>query len=447
MKPWKQSPETPQHDDIGLSNKQLADSLSTTTLLSPSQYQLDSAKTPAETFEWIKSFFKSWNTLWSVETGIVAKLEDQTLTLFYYNKHKKLITQHAYSLKNWERIKQTLTKEWKRVDGVDKTYWPVSIIYALSSPRGRLLLRIARDYHLNDGFEWNFQGLQDDPALFGIEKVVTLLYPAWENITEQELEKAVYLCRNLYFDRKEITSQTLEDALVSYEHLKDIYATIPLFTDRHVLLFAGHDGRQSGRFWAHPVHNWISINQPTSFTSLQWGSEMSDTKQVLEKITSLPGPFTFLFDGHWIENGLLFEGADLGGPKISLQEFFEAYSERYKKFHETTPRELPIFIFASCFSSTFIRSFLEKCEESWIQKPICLSTAEYGQVWIGYWSQYQYNYWFEPFYRNAKTTLGDRIDSDHLIRFVNPTFYAPDAHNTTKQLSDANITRKSSWKV
>ncbi|MBO4204282.1 hypothetical protein J5893_05785 [bacterium] len=59
MKPWKQSPETPQHDDIGLSNKQLADSLSTTTLLSPSQYQLDSAKTPAETFEWIKSFFKS----------------------------------------------------------------------------------------------------------------------------------------------------------------------------------------------------------------------------------------------------------------------------------------------------------------------------------------------------------------------------------------------------
>jgi len=165
----------------------------------------------------------------------------------------------------------------------------------------------------------------------------------------------------------------------------------------------------------------------------------------LDKISATEPPLTFVFDGHGSDDGIFLQDGQIDGKisaadeenliKISVDDLFENY--RTRKFD---PKNPDIFLFSSCFNSTFIRKFYELCENENVQKPIFLGESEFGQFAFSENNSFNNNF-FEQIFKydeNSKSysaTIGNAISADNFNEQSNPTILFPDEKNRTRQLS------------
>ena len=159
----------------------------------------------------------------------------------------------------------------------------------------------------------------------------------------------------------------------------------------------------------------------------------------MDKISATEPPLTFVFDGHGSDDGIFLQDGQIDGKisaadeenliKISVDDLFENY--RTRKFD---PKNPDIFLFSSCFNSTFIRKFYELCENENVQKPIFLGESEFGQFAFLEEGIFNNNF-FEQIFKNNSATIGNAISADNFNEQSNPTILFPDEKNRTRQLS------------
>jgi hypothetical protein len=110
--------------------------------------------------------------------------------------------------------------------------------------------------------------------------------------------------------------------------------------------------------------------------------------EILDRITTTPPPFTFIFEGHggpdaiYFSDGQLAAGAvpveSQGTTKITADEMAEALRKRQELFGMPKVGEHDIFVFQNCYSSNYVEKLGKALEGGRI--PICIGAAEHNQL-------------------------------------------------------------------
>jgi hypothetical protein len=291
----------------------------------------------------------------------------------------------------------------------------------------------------------------EDTWIITLTKKYLKAHPALHNnLQSTKSDLQVMIARNLFFKDKKITPRSVINEFWEIMDSRKEYRGLHLFKDRNVILAAHLEKQDDGssRFGKKTLFDHIKKDGGKIANIIRPENDpasLNATKtNLLNKITGTSPPFTFIFDGHGGPSALYFSDGEIPGvtdkttvvetentTKITVSELFDAYKKR-----NLDPENRDIFILPDCFSSNFIRSFLQKCSAENIQKPIFIAESEYGQyAWSDnseYGSQFYRNMWKNDY---TPATIGNIMDSDHNNSNSNPVIYIPDEKNKTKQIS------------
>jgi len=174
--------------------------------------------------------------------------------------------------------------------------------------------------------------------------------------------------------------------------------------------------------------------------------------KIIKSIKEAEPPFTFLFNGHGLEEALTLYSSEDVDPEslkgkqaekiknainVFLLDLKKALEYRQEKFGHLMkdPEKKDIFINFSCMSSNFARNILEAFEESEIDA-IFLGEAEYGQYGF---TEYRSQYNEELLNLLLDGELASLLDYffryDSLNSNSNPVVYIKDEDNKVMQLS------------
>jgi len=273
---------------------------------------------------------------------------------------------------------------------------------------------------------------------------------------EAEFNNAIALvARNLFFQKKVVTSKTVQSEVLRIIEQRERYGKFYFFKGRNVLLAAHGErwnltGLERDRFGKDGLVSRIE-QDGGKCELVKSGKEDEDSlkdvrDETLERIITTPPPFTFVFDGHGSEDSLYFyrgqvEGSKVkdadGFGKITVDDLFETYRLRQINFPTDSSdiESRDVFITAACFSATFLRSFYEKCDEFNIQKPIFVSSVEYGREGMSKESDLGTDFFYTLFDGpNGHASMRNVFINDSVQVYSNPSVFVPDDDGNTMQL-------------
>lgn len=323
-----------------------------------------------------------------------------------------------------------------------------------------------------------------DPALKnlgGIKKewLITLLYPSRDRLHASHQSRAAFrhdqkkqisglqiiIARNLFFQNRTPDKKSVQKEALRIMAERERYKNLPLFKDRNVL-FAAHKEKNRKRSILGKEGEIIFGKEATITAIAKQGGRVSlerpdhtptslqkAKKNTLVKLINTPPPFTFVFDGHGGPDALYFSEGDLSGTqilatakamKITCAELQAAYLKRREKFPQkpnTPMQKRDIFILASCFNHTFLRTFYDSLPAH-IPKPIIVGCAEYGQFGFSNNSPFGSSFFADTL--NLKSgqpgTFQDIFNGEMNQLDGNPSLYIPTENNTLQQLSEREKT-------
>ncbi len=343
-----------------------------------------------------------------------------------------------------------------------------------------LLSRQLKDYETKYEFATKINKALEDPALRNIAKVNPSWLPVypqkgdslWELFKSLFVEKEkqysnkewnVYwqsmIARNLYFQKKEVNETNVKAEIKNILKMRKRYKNVPIFSGRNVVLAAHSEQKKSdkfgdlNRFGKQALVDRIRKDGGKIGEVLRPQNNLESLKRtknkILEQIKTAKTPFTFVFEGHGGPDALyLSDGqavvdknkiVETGKTiKITVEDLFQAYNQRQKKFgaEQSSPEKRDIFVNGSCYSANFIRKFYLLCDKEDVIKPIFTGESEYGQYgYSEYRSKYGDTFYDNLFNTTPRATLGDIIENDPRNDNSNPSLYIPDTSNQTMQLS------------
>ncbi len=298
----------------------------------------------------------------------------------------------------------------------------------------------------------------------------------YAEISDVEQQMMVMIARNLYFQNKAVTRETVMAETKRILDTRKQYADIPLFAGRNVLHIAhGEKIRESLDNQGKPYSNWqyddAEKNAGDTYRFAPIGTQKAIERQqngrgsysllrpalreeakvikarVLQAIRTIAPPATFLFDGHggpdafYLSDGQLSgqKNVELNAVKLSVEELADAFAERAQKFEQLKtddPAKKDICIFKSCYSATLTRLFYQRLQG--LPKPVTLASAEYGQKGYSDWndpliSKFSSNV-MQLGRDNGVTTFAD-VFRQEFSGPTNPSLYIPDESGQTMQIS------------
>lgn len=294
--------------------------------------------------------------------------------------------------------------------------------------------------------------------------------------SDVEQQMMVMIARNLYFQNKAVTPETVMAETKRILDTRKRYADVPLFAGRNVLHVAhgekiedqvdfyskkplsdaykreiekksGDPYRFGGRNLQEAIKKQQNGRGNYSFLRPEARGEALDTKtKTLQAIRTLAPPATFFFDGHggpdafYLTDGSSdFKDVSEKTVSISVREMADAFAERARNFPELKdedPGKKDICIFYSCYSSTFVHAFYERLEG--LPKPATIAAAEYGQFSYTNYSSPLLSTFAHDVLQLGKSegvsTFADVFQRE-LSNDSNPSLYIPDASGRTMQFS------------
>jgi hypothetical protein len=282
------------------------------------------------------------------------------------------------------------------------------------------------------------------------------------------------IARNLYFQGLDISEVNVRDEIQRLSNQQEEYGDVNVFADRNVIFVANDEVMSQDLLDRGVVIPQEEIEHPYRFgraatisTIQEQASEVEFfrpslgeqtpeyfielKRQIIKQIESSPPPFTFVFDGHGMMDGIFLAGGDIENlAQLLEQSYFyitpaelgAAITVRYQNFPDllnNDPSRRDIYIFSSCFSVNFIRILYSELLASGItQLPICISPTEFGQYSItNYDSLYGVDFFETTLGLGSRrpTTLGDVMNNDSSQLDTNPSLYIPE-QDTVLQLSE-----------
>ena len=318
---------------------------------------------------------------------------------------------------------------------------------------------------------------REDPAVQHIGEID----PSW--VPDKHVNKAdkpalaqyrTLIARNLYFQGIEtITKEAVQKESERIILMRERYQNVPLFKGRNIIVAAHleltpEDFRNPADPWRFGKDALISElkrqqsaggQEDHSFSvqrerpKIESMEEVSRVKrETLNLIKMLPGPLTFIFDGHGGPDGLYFSAGlpDAGGGvpqtqewrRISPQELADALVARYVaslELHNENPGNGVILVLDDCYSSTYLRKLYSILTEHNVPKPIVIGASEYGQLgYSDFHSPYGSSFMGNTILQKdtgGDATIGGVVDHDETQKDSNPSLYIPDEANRPMQLS------------
>ncbi len=184
--------------------------------------------------------------------------------------------------------------------------------------------------------------------------------------------------------------------------------------------------------------------------------------QLVQRIGTAPGGangFTFVFDGHGDERGLILSGTNpMPGQQAGqvgvltarmMAEALRARSERFPREHEQNP---PVLILANCLSGTFDRQLGAECQRLGIAAPIIISATEHGQLAYANTSRDIPSALMHQLFESRRIeggvprsiSVGDIISRERALPSVwdsNPVITVPGPLQRRMQISDLRLAR------
>ncbi len=276
---------------------------------------------------------------------------------------------------------------------------------------------------------------------------------AVDRLLNDVAEQATIVTRNLYFQKKPITEKNTFDELRNINVTQKEVEDLPLFNNRKVFVLANNEKIDSELAKKYRLpDNKIDTSrfapdkfiyniqrqtaQPVNFQLAKNKKDLDekDIKTLLEEFSNGKEPSTFIFNGHGDSNDKLYYTND---TTLSAEDLFNAYKKRWENRQPPTKlSDRDIIILSSCYSSNFLRDFMELCEKNNVPKPIVTSESEYGQYGTSEVATSQYNNHFLDIINDKKTTLGSIIKINKTNPNNNPIIYIPDEKENTRQVTD-----------
>jgi len=302
--------------------------------------------------------------------------------------------------------------------------------------------------------------LHEDP---GLEKIL-YIHEDWI-VPKPETKRALIkfmamISRNLYFQNKEVNKENVTEEYKQILQQREKDTQIALFEDRNVVL-AAHNEKINGKDrFGKPLLVIALRMQGANLSSdnvIKPKDDLESLKKaknlILWKIINTPPPFTIIFDGHGAPDAVFLSNGQIkaGNPvetentiKLTSLEISEALKKRYLKLMNN-PANLrielekpPIFIFASCNSSTLLRNIYKRIKTI-RTKIISLGMAEYNQYGFSELSS-KYGSWFFEKVLNLgefgkTTTLGTVMENEHKD-VSTPSLYIRSESGGIKQVAE-----------
>ncbi len=216
------------------------------------------------------------------------------------------------------------------------------------------------------------------------------------------------IARNLFAQKLPVREDTVRDECLRILREREANRDVPIFAGRNVLLLANNERltetRQGDafRFGRNHVQHAIQVQQQGGGRLSFLRSEPSaadDRMQAyqrllrskddaLDRICKTAPPFTFVFSGHGMPDGLYLNQGEFvqgslqsTGVRITPDELAEAWIQRarlYPQLAQATPQTRDLIILDSCFSTDFLRAFYSRLGSA--PRPTVIGTTEYNQV-------------------------------------------------------------------
>ncbi|PID84087.1 hypothetical protein CSB09_02950 [Candidatus Gracilibacteria bacterium] len=321
-------------------------------------------------------------------------------------------------------------------------------------------------------YQYSLTGIFEDPALINISKIPSIwvenyFYQKYHSIPHKKalLDIRGNLARNLFFQRSEVTQESVFHALDTLMKNREQYRNVSLFSGRNVVIGANNEkgviSKKAHTFGKKSFLERIKKDNPQSLYQFRGEqsqeSVLAAKEKVLLSIENTPPPFTFVFDGHGKHDALYLSDGEIkngeaqekeNSVKITVDELFEAYTKRQKAFKNqtNTPESRDIFINDSCFNADFIRGFYIRCDVKGIPKPIFIGPSEYGQLAFSSKNKaYGTQFFHQIFGKEGKkkATIGNVLDINlSNFKFGNPSIYIPSEDDTIFQLTKTHREEK-----
>lgn len=198
---------------------------------------------------------------------------------------------------------------------------------------------------------------------------------------EELVEVKVLIARNLFFDRRKVTRESVRTEFQRLLELRVRYEGIPVFSGRDVVLVASDARAETD---GPPIFGGSGLRgslkrEARGVTSYGGSSPSASPHRVLAQLEVMD-QLTFVFTGHGRSRALKYRGA------LKAQELARALAASTRGKGEPV-----IAVLLACSAHDFARNLLASFEqlEPDLPKPILITPEEYGQPWIkaGYGSE------------------------------------------------------------
>lgn len=257
-------------------------------------------------------------------------------------------------------------------------------------------------YLWNDVKSRGFFEIEDSWIDWESDKVISLLNKDHEELSKKDLK---LLVTRLLFDAREpLNEQTVNDAISRIYDLRKEYGSLDILSGRNIIVAANNevvnlsfDGvdKKLNSFGKIKMIETLEMfsgeeHQVKVFRSEQRMDNQEELqevkKKILDEISNMPAPFTFIFDGHGSPGGMFLSDGQVGDNSsfviskgtafISPEELASAILKRNED-KNNIDSDKNVIIVNSCFGANFIRKVSELIEPN--SNTILIGASEYNQ--------------------------------------------------------------------